>query len=71
MAKEENMAFHSGTEYKNDDVSIGVPAREILLCLSLDADIAHFVDHWISQARQREDIYYFSAPITVVKRMQA
>jgi RimJ/RimL family protein N-acetyltransferase len=54
------MAFYTGPSYSQDQVSIGPFDPSLLQSISFAPDVEVPVEHWISEAPEREDILYFS-----------
>ena len=49
-----------GSSYSQDQVIIGPFDLSLLQVASIDSDIKDSVEHWVAEARRREDILYFS-----------
>jgi len=54
------MAFYTGNSYRQDQVSIGSPDLSLLQSSLIASDVKDSIGHWVSEARRREDILYFS-----------
>ena len=54
------MAFYTGQSYRQDKVSIGPPDLSFLQSASINSDVKDSVEHWVSEAKGREDILYFT-----------
>jgi len=54
------MAFYSGQLYRQGQLSIGPPDLSLLQSIPVASDVKDSFEHWIAQAKQREDILYFS-----------
>ena len=54
------MTFYSGQSYRNDRVSIGAPDVGPLQSILAVSDVKDSIEHWVGEARRREDILYFS-----------
>ena len=54
------MAFYTDQSYRQDRVSIGSPHLNPLQAILVVSDIKDSIEHWVGEARRREDILYFS-----------
>ena len=54
------MTFYIGQSYQLDKVSIGSPDLNLLQSILINSDVKDSFEHWVSEAKKREDILYFS-----------
>jgi RimJ/RimL family protein N-acetyltransferase len=54
------MTFYTGQSYQQDLVSIGPPDLNLLGSILIASDVKDSIEHWVSEAKGREDILYFS-----------
>jgi RimJ/RimL family protein N-acetyltransferase len=54
------MTLYAGQSFCQDEVSIGPLDLSLLQPILTVSDIRDSIEHWVSEAQQREDVLYFS-----------